>query len=289
MENNLIPTWYKIDHSKKIIDFQSSANGKLSPLDSAEVAINYILETYPKPYYLMVSGGVDSQAVLYSWKLFGKDYIPTYVTYNKTLNSHDLETLFIFSKKYKIDLLSYDFDVLDFYNTQHEEYVYKYNCPSPHLTVHLSMIKNLPGTAIMSGNFLYDPCFIPLNQIGLHNSSSDRFIPFFFWSQPDLAYSLILHRKKNNYIETPTTLMYDYKVKEYIDMGYPVISQGKIKYSGFEQIKEIYREKYKPDALTRLKCYAERHNYDPYDQILRYPYEKKIGLYNYKGILNSTI
>lgn len=290
---NIVPTWYKIDHDKKEIDFTSTLDNNLSPLESAEIAINHILKNYPKPYHVMVSGGIDSQATLYSWKLFGKDFIPTYVTYNTNLNNHDLITLFEFSKNNKIDLLSYDFDVLDFYNTQHEEYVYKYNCPSPHLTVHLSMIKNLPGTVIMSGNFLINPSLTPSNQIGFHNGVNERsFIPFFFWSHPNLAYSLILHRKKTNYRETQDSQFYPYRVKEYIDMGFPVISQGKVKYTGFEQIKEIYRENYKPanPAITKLRYYATRRNYDPYDEILRYPYEGKLGgRFSYKGILNSDI
>lgn len=289
---SIIPTWYKIDHCKKVVDFTSVVDSSLSTLESAEIAINYILETYPKPYHIMVSGGIDSQAMMYAWKLFGKNFIPTYVTYNINLNNHDLITLFEFSKNHKIDLNTYDFDVFGFYNSEYKEYVYKYRCPSPHLTVYLAMTKDLPGTVILTGNFLGNPSSIPFNQIGLHNGASTRvMIPFFFWSHPNLAYSSIINRKKNNYFETTRTLLYDYRVKEYIQMGFPVISQGTTKYTGFEQIKEIYNEKYKPanPALTKLKYYATRRNYIPYEEMLRYPYEQEIGFINYKGILNSDI
>lgn len=286
MENNLIPTWYKIDHNKKMIDFKSSLDDNLSALDSAEIAINYIHQTYPKPYHVMVSGGVDSQAMLYTWKLFGKDYIPTTINY-KGHNEHDLLELYEFSKKYQIDLEQHEFDVLDFYKTEYENYVYEYQLPSPQLTVFLAMTKHLQGTVIFTGNFLGKPCISKNTQIGLTLECNKRpFIPFFFWSSPDLAYSQLFYYKRNPVRDSQYLYSYDNKVKTYQNMGFPIIPQ-KQKYTGFEKFKDIYRDTHKHLLTKEFKLKNPPPFWSPYELALRIPYEKKVGSFFYKGILND--
>lgn len=289
MDLNLVPTWYKIDHTQRTVDFRSHYNKNLSAVASAEIAVNHIIDNYPKPYHVMVSGGVDSQAMLYSWKLFGTDYIPTTVNY-KNHNTHDLQELFVFAKKYKINLNIQEFDVLDFYNTQLENYVNEYQLPSPQLTVFLAMTKSLPGTVIFSGNLLAKPCTILNTQIGLTYESNKRpFVPFFFWSCPELAYALLLHRKKINYIERSYSQSYDYKIETYHSLGFPVIPQQK-KYNGFEKIKDIYMEKYSHLITTEFKLRNPAKNkWSPYELLLRIPYENKVGLFSYEGILNDDV
>lgn len=283
---NMIPTWYNIDHDKKIIDFNCELDNNLSTLESAEIAVDFILKTYPKPYYVMVSGGIDSQATLYSWKLFGKDFIPTAVRFNG-LNDFDLIEIYQFVKQHQLELNLLDFDVLNFYETEYVNYVQEYKLPSPHLTVHIAMTKSLPGTIIMSGNFLAKPFSIYSTQIGLTYEAFKRpFIPFFFWATPDLAYSLLKYRKSNGYTARGYN-QYDIKLSTYHDLGFPVIAQ-KQKFSGFEQIKEIYKERYKNTFSGKMKLdYVKRKgHWTPYEWILRYPYEESVGLVNYTGLLN---
>ena len=287
-----MPTWYKIDHTQRTIDFRSDFDKNLSGIESAEIAVNHIIDNYPAPYHIMVSGGVDSQAMLYSWKLFGSNFIPTAVNYNN-LNTHDLQELYTFTKKYKLDLNIQEFDVLEFYEKELENYIFEYKLPSPQLTVFLAMTKSLSGTVILSGNMLGKPADIYNTQIGLTYESDKRsFIPFFFWSCPELAYSMLLYQKKTNYFEKTSFaygMTYTNKVETYHDLGFPVIPQEK-KFTGFEKIKDIYMSKYNHLITSEFKLKNPfKNKWSPYELLLRIPYEQKLGLFFYKGILNDDV
>ena len=55
-------------------NFEVQNLNRLPLYTAAKLAIESIIDSYPSPYNLMVSGGVDSQAMLYLWNKFGKNF-----------------------------------------------------------------------------------------------------------------------------------------------------------------------------------------------------------------------
>lgn len=278
--------WYKI--TENILDFRSDLND-ICGLKAAKKAILNIQKNYPPPYHIMLSGGVDSQAMLYSWKLFGSNFIPYSVIYDKNLffNNHDLKTLNEFSKINNIEITYYEFDILNFYKNNYHNVALEFECSSPQIATYIEMTKNLPGTVIFSGTWLSKPKFLynrVQHSLTLY-SRKRNCIPFFFLSDPDLAYSGI---KLNLNLKRGTTdEVYIDKVEGYHKAGFPVIPQEK-KFTGFEKIKDYYDDNFWNQATPKMRL---TYNYKPsqrtFDILLRYPYEDKFPEIDYKFLLND--
>ena len=278
-------SWYHVyDHT---VDFRYENINNLNPLEACQLTINQITKNYAPPYYIMVSGGIDSQAMLYAWLKFGNNFIPTCFLYNDDLNHHDISTLKIFAEKYNIDVNYIDIDIIQFIDNNFREYAEKYKCSSPWITSYIYMSEKLNGTVIFSGNFLQSKNG-PANSLtysilGLYRASlsKNNLIPYFFLHSPELAYSF-------RWNKTNLATYLD-KVNAYRRYGFPVLSQTE-KITGFEKIKDIYdlRFKYKITGKDILK-YQNRISGRPTDIILRYPYEEKFGGDNVKIIINENI
>jgi hypothetical protein len=282
-------TWYKFYGDT--IDFSTDAN-LVNILDAAKITIEHIIKNYPPPYHIMVSGGIDSQSMLYAWKLFGKNYIPTSVIYNDYLNEHDLVTLDTFSQEQNIPIEYLKFDLLKFYETEYDNICEKYKCRSPHFGAHLGMTEHLPGTCIFSGDCLSKyTANIRYNNICMYESTKYRsVVPYFFMHSPEIAYSKsfvakIHKRKKLDYPDMQQ--LYQEKASLMIDEGFPIVPQ-QAKYTGFEKVKDLYDEEYQHliTPKTRLK-YAHKMSKRTYDILLRYPYEDKYGTPNFRYITNE--
>jgi len=261
--------WYKIQEN--IADFRYNISKIYSPIDAAKLTVESIMECYAPPYFIFTSGGVDSQSMLYSWKQFGKNFIPVCYVYNNDLNRHDIVTLSYFSSLHNLNIEYRYLDVIQFIKHEFSNYATKYQCSSPWINTYIRMAEGFQGTVIFSGNYLSSNGAMLINaMLGLYRASqkNENIIPYFFLHTPELAYSFLLNSN------VPAT-NYDEKVKEYIDNGFPVIRQ-KTKFTGFENIKDIYdeilRSKVSPHDVLRYKRKA---SIRPMDIILRYPLEKK--------------
>jgi hypothetical protein len=278
--------WFKI--SSDVIDFIASVT-YTNTIDALELTVKQIMSNYTPPYRLMVTGGVDSQTMLLAWKWFGKNYIPTSVRYNTYLNSHDLETLNVFSARENMEVQYLDFDLLDFYNNEYFKLAEIYKITSPHFGAHLGMTENLNGTIIFSGDRLSSTrAMIGYNNICLYNASLQRsIVPYFLLQTPEIAYSKIYEFSKNPSSECyNTTDEYSKKIISLHYMGIPVIPQT-TKYTGFEKVKDLYDQySYKISNKTRLK-YSNKSSKRPYDLLLRYPLEEKFGCSHFKYNINK--
>lgn len=278
--------WFKT--SSDTIDFTTNAE-YLNTIDALALTVKQVMDNYKPPYHLMVTGGVDSQTVLLAWKWFGKNYIPTSVRYNTDLNSHDLETLSVFSVRENIEVEYLDFDLLDFYNNEYFKLAEIYKIASPHFGAHLGMTEKLEGTVIFSGDRLTNAsAMIGYNNICLYNASLQRsIVPYFLLQTPEIAYSKVYELSKNlssKYHKMPDT--YSKKIMLLHSMGIPVIPQT-TKYTGFEKVKDLYDQySYKISNKTRLK-YSNKPSKRPYDLLLRYPLEEKFGCNNFKYKINK--
>jgi hypothetical protein len=246
---------------------------KISTIDAAFLAIESITKTYPAPYTLMCSGGEDSQAMLWAWKLSGVPFNVVSIRYVSSgifFNEHDLVTLYQFVEKNKIDVQYYDFDIIDFLENDHHNIATKFDCGSPQISTYIKMTELVKaGTILFSGNFITDPAQAHIGVINwillsMHRyslflketNSIRQLIPFFFLHQPKLAYGFLPN--------TPS------KFDRYIKNEFEIIPIKK--QNGFERVKDHY-DQYK-DRISiqhRLK-YIDAQSKRVMDLLFRYPY-----------------
>lgn len=260
----------------------------VAPLKAAYNTINQIILNYPPPYTLMLSGGVDSQAMLYAWHTSGIPYKTFSAIYNDGLNENDLCTLVKFSEKHCIPISFIDFDLLKFLETEHINYVHKFRCGSPHMTTFMKLSELVTdGTVIMSGNFMLEENRLPIskNNFGLYTFGKimkKSIVPFFFCETQELAFSFKLKTKldKSQFKTVgpsqsiPNYLGYADKVQRYLDNEFPVIPQ-EYKITGFELVKDYY-DKHFTHLLTpkdRLAVSQTQKSRRTFDLMLRNKFE----------------
>ena len=269
----------KIDYKNSIFSFDFRAINYYheTPLEAAIKTVDYIANNYPSPYILYLSGGVDSQAMLYAWHKSGVPFVTHSAKFNHDLNNHDLQTIEAFSNKLDIKINFVPFDLFSFLDTEHEHYAKTYLTGSPQFTSFMKIVSmQEEGTAIMSGEFLipnlnYDLIKnYPNIKITSYKSSIDRnamglfhfayknkcnFVPWFFLETEMLAHSFykkfndVTAKKFHEIVKLMDTGYghYLYKVALYQDQGFPIIPQEnpiKGKFNGFEKVKEYYDQQF---------------------------------------------
>jgi hypothetical protein len=255
-------------------------NRSITAYDAAIYTVEYIVNNYPAPYTLCLSGGVDSQSMLYSWVMSGKKFETFSAVYNNGWNLHDLETLDKFSKIYNVKINYVDVDVLNFLFQEYPNYAEQYRCGSPHICTHMKFVDIInQGTAIFSGEPTGKYEFVSRNNFGLYKyamKANKSVVPWFFLETPEINFGL----KYDNTIfkisrETPKK-DYSFKVWHYRSSGFPVMSQER-KFTGFEKIKDYFDENYShmvtmKDRLTKNPNQSSTRTFD---LLLRNKYEHK--------------
>lgn len=286
-------SWFKV--TDQLLDFTVSEFKETvkSPIHAAVEAVNDIVKNYPPPYNLFVSGGIDSQAMLYAWKVSNHPFNVYTFRYNQTYNIHDIETLFLFCEREHIPYTIVDFDYFKFLEEEYDSIAKKYKCSSPQISMHIKMATMFTGTNIFSGNFLTTGGAVLSHAIlGIYRysrtSEGKNTIPYFFLHTPELAYSIHCFKQYNsdqlNELERAGYLR---KAHVYNLIGFPVIPQEQ-KFTGFEKFKEHYDSHtyVKEDPNNRLK-FRNKPSPRPFDWLFRYPYEELFGEPSLNFILNS--
>ena len=229
------------------------SNIKITNRDFISIAIDFInkiVNEYPEPYYLMASGGVDTQAMIYCWLQAKKKFRILSYYYNEIYNQHDLKTLNEFASNFDLDVEYRNFDLINFLDTDLMKYALEYQTTSPQMCAFMSICDKITdGTIIFSGNLLeLNSPSLNYTILGMDRYAKKRknMIPFFFQHDSELACSLFPHLIKNK------ILMFSYQKKVDIYKKFcnvPVIAQ-ETKYSGYEQIKNLYDTRY--DLVTPL-------------------------------------
>lgn len=257
----------------------------ISPLEAAHYTIKYITDNYPPPYTLMLSGGVDSQAMLYAWHTSHVPFNTFSAVYNNNLNQHDLDTIQKFATTYNISINYKDFDLINFLFTEHESYVHRYRCGSPHMTTFMRLSEQIKeGTAIMSGNIILPRqknLPISKNNFALYRHAKENnknTVPFFFLETDQLACSFEQYNIYDNYyINSEDSIpLYRMKVDLYHQGGFPVIPQEQ-KFTGFEEVKKYFDENYHHLVTVRdkLSITPEIKSKRTFDLLFRNKYEVK--------------
>lgn len=242
-------------------------------------AVHQITKTHSPPYTLLVSGGTDSQAMLYAWKLSGVPFRAVHYSYCD-LNVHDRVTLRQFSARERIPIERANFDALNFIRSEElVEYAKRFDCVSPQLLTYIKMIQQHTETVIMSGNF-FNGSDLGINYTLLsldryRQSSKTNFVPFFFCSTPSLTYITDYIDSSNGYHDR--TDLYKFKNSVYNSFGAQIIPQEKA-YTGFELIKDICDDMEVPPSL-QVK-YKDKDSKRAFDIFYRYELYKHVGIYS---------
>jgi hypothetical protein len=240
-----------------------------------------------------VSGGIDSQAMLYAWKTSNHPFNVYTFRYNQTYNIHDIKTLFLFCEQENIPYTIVDFDYFKFLKEEYDSIAKKYKCSSPQISMHIKMATMFTGTSVFSGNFLATgSAVLSYAILGIYRYSrtneGKNTIPYFFLHTPELAYSMYGFKQCNfdemNELERTGYLR---KSHAYNLVGFPVIPQEG-KFTGFEKFKEHYDSHtyVKDDPKNRLK-FGSKPSARPFDWLFRYPYEDMFGEPKLNFILNK--
>lgn len=234
-----------------IMDFSVISENTEILIDVTIAAIHQIAIDYPAPFTLMVSGGVDSQAMLYAWL---KSNVPfrilsvVYVDRNGIpMNTHDLETLKTFTSLHSLKVEYKTFSILDFIENELVNYVIAHQCTSPQICTHMRISEMVDsGTLLFSGNIYNGSPNMNYTIFGMHRymvNTGRSIIPFFFIHDPKMVgafYHFQLTYVDN--LTNPSDSVYAKKCNKIKLAGFEVIPQD-YKMTGFEKVKEYYDNK----------------------------------------------
>lgn len=254
------------------IDLSNIEKTDLSPLEESINLIKKIVQEYPPPYNLFLSGGIDSQAMLYAWLKSKEKFNIISFTYNKNYNSHDLFTLNIVAKKFNVKVNYYDIDYFYFLNNELYDYSKNYVCNSPQITFYIKLSESInEGTNIFSGhplNLTNAQPSLDYTILGLYRyklKTKKSIIPFFFCSDAKLAYSFHKTYIQNTipFISRYNIKNYDVKSLHYLQSGFDIIPTNK--YSGFEKYKKFYdsqNDLIHPSERLKYHKFISKRNFD---------------------------
>jgi hypothetical protein len=224
---------------------------------------------------ICLSGGIDSQALLYMWHEQNIPYTAVTFEFNNGFNSQELSDAHRYANFLNIPLKVIKLDILRFLLHDLKEFSKKYNMVSPQFSVHayfLDTIKDLGYTgAVFGGNglvptdsnlsfYLTDAQLLDIEKYSVE--SNFPVIPSFLNFDKDLCLALALASPILEYDNNPTDLMskkkydpdtrsvvpnltissddrYKSKIQSYKSLNCQIIPQD-AKKTGFEEIKNYY-------------------------------------------------
>lgn len=210
---------------------------------------------------LCLSGGIDSQSMVYAWLEAGLKFDVVSCVFDNDLNKHDVDTAIEFCKIHDINLKLIPVNVVQFLNRENLDYAVKYKSSSPQFNVHykfFNILRDMGYTGACCGgvalfkdedkwgtNFKYN-IFNFMNYV---EQSGFMVQGSFLSYYPELTWSIGLLTK---HVDLPRTGIYGndlfdlfekerYKAKidGYTKAGFKIIPQLAA-YTGFEEVKKYY-------------------------------------------------
>lgn len=256
------------------IDFINLDLNNSDPLYETINLIHNITKIYPEPYQLFVSGGIDSQAMLYAWKKSNIPFNAYAFVYNNHFNEHDLNTLKTFCQILDIKVNFVDVDFFKFLKSDLINYSKSYICNSPQITFHMTFAEKInKGTKIYSGDAMSSLDYTILGLKRFADKNDNNIVPFFFMENPRLVGAFINQIK---YVFKDPVYQSLFKGNPYLTKSYVYNKSGFTilptkKFSGFEQYKLYFDNlKHLVPPINRLK-FANFKSKRNFDLLYRYP------------------
>ncbi|NBP00401.1 MAG: hypothetical protein EBU90_09810 [Proteobacteria bacterium] len=272
-----------------IVDASNVVVSDAPIIEKAKEAISIIVKNNPPPYRLLVSGGIDSQAMIYAWKESGVEFEVHTFVYDQNMNLHDLSLLWEYAKLHDIKVTHHNISHFEFLKNDLFSYSKKYSCNSPQITFYMSMMDRFTdGTLILSGNPPLNIPFFNFAILGLERYriiNRKNIVPFFWIHTAELAGAWIYLQSKHEASWVRSNFKFtennEAKCFFYHSAKIPVIPS--YKKSGFEKYK-LYYDNYKIDPATKIKLLlnTKKNNKSKrnYDILFRFSliYENPISL-----------
>ena len=260
--------------NKLHVDFSNHdpINPATTPSDAAILTVNDIINSYPAPYTLMCSGGVDSQLMIWAWRISQVPFKVVSVKYKSNgiwFNDYDLKELEELSNKTNLPIDYREFDIIDFLENGLSTVANDNDCDSPQICTHIKISEMVDsGTILFSGNIIQSKMsIINYTILGLHryslraSTATRKVIPFFLLHDPRFAFSFDQYSNLSNQ-----------KSKLYEIGGCPLICQPD-KFNGFEKLKEYYDKYFMRVSIEDRKRFISKPSHRVFDLLFRHPYE----------------
>jgi hypothetical protein len=267
-----------------------------SPFEEAVLAVQKIAQERPGPYTVLLSGGVDSQAVLLAFQAAGVPFQVITFLYDGGRNHYDIETAIRLCSRQSIPINFHDVDLTEFHQSGEMAILAsRYNTDSPHMIcqLHGLLTCEQSGTFIMAGNpvlprgsgkntvyrgvtpwRLTAPCQMP-NVVGLFHSYTREL--HYSWQAMSID---DLFDGAPRIPDSDPVASYAVKIELYRRGGFDIIPQDK-KTHGFEWLKTDI-ENTNPDFW--------KDGIHEYDRQHRIPLEEMIRInHSAKAIWNPTV
>jgi len=218
---------------------------------------------------LLLSGGVDSQAMVLCWHEAGLKFDVIIGVFKDDLNKQDSDHAKLFCETYNIPFKELKIDIVALLHRENYDIAERYRSYSPHFNVHYKIVE------ILAEQGYTGACFGGMTPFKRNGSYGQNFMgaPFHFLKiqdklpipmqgsflsfSPELTWSIglmckdVVHEGGRDILYTPSQeeldilngLRYKEKTESYRRTGLKVIPQEQ-KFTGFELVKERYAKKY---------------------------------------------
>lgn len=251
-------------------------------IDNAIQTVLHVQKNYPPPYYLMVSGGNDSQAMTIAWHLSKVPHKIVSFRYDQDYNLHDIKNFANLANKYSLDVTYIDISLFDFFEKELTSLAISTNCSSPQICTFMKYRQKIPdGTVIFGGSPLFSNLDLEYTILGLYRYKQwykQNMVCNFLSETPYIAGSFFhLYNKLFNKIKAlplPKNF-HNARIGAYIESGFDINPQP-VKTTGFEMYKDYYDRK-NISPLIRAK-HANKESKRNFDILFRYELGTKITL-----------
>ena len=261
---------YRYSHPEpkhQLVEFLTAPKALDSCFKEAILACQIVYETTKEPLNICLSGGLDSECLVQAAIASKVPFKVSIFKYLPDFNVHDIRFAIEFCEAKKINYELVELDIVRFYETgEYLEFALKYQVNSPQFVVYLKCASQTSGNTIFAGGFPYINYFIDgkkLETPSIFTPSSkeycfDRFfnvekrtgVGHFFQYTPELYFSFLLKTIAGGSIGERSVFNFEnhyaFKAKVYEQGGFNVSNclERKVKFNGFEKLKDYYADRY---------------------------------------------
>jgi len=237
---------------------------------------------------VLYSGGIDSEIVLEALKETNKKYeaaIMRYIIDGKPMNDYDYEYALKYCEKNNVSYQFYDLDLPSFLESgDFILYADRYKCRSPQLCCHMWLMDQIDDFVVLGGdlvtlidgklslfkNYMY-MCYYRYLALTGKKGIGNMGVA----SPGIIASTLKAHKKLHEHGYHGASV---FRAKHFLIEAGGFVTDRRTKYTGFENIKRYYSDKYNEQHTVRM-----------FDKLFRKPIETRYPDLPIKLILNDLL